>query len=105
MTKKELYNILDEAISEAKTILQDNTPFRTGNMRNSWRIEKMKDKYSIYLDTNQAPYAVYTNEPWKNRNKENPNENWIPYAFQLVINILQRKLGGTMRKNNKKDGD
>jgi hypothetical protein len=102
MTREEFKSILDSAIIEAESILKLNTPLDTGNMRNSWRVEDKGDRILIYLDTGQAPYAIYTNESWNEGT--NPNEDWIPEGFELVMNILQKRLGGVL-ENTVEDGE
>ena len=76
-------------------------PKDTGNMRDTaTKFEAISStEFKIYIDAKEAPYVVYTNEPWKSpfwRGKENPNEGWFQKAAERFAQMLAAALGGTI---------
>ncbi len=53
---------------------------------------------NIYVNEREAPYMVYTNEPWiaeRWNEKKNPNEHWWNNAFYVIASELAQEFGGT----------
>lgn len=76
-------------------------PYDSGNLRNSATYVKKnsENEVQIFVDSEIAPYVVYTNEPWispKWKGKENPNEKWFERAVEMVAQELAAMLGGTL---------
>lgn len=102
MTRLELDNRLPMILERCRTILQSQAPVRTGNLKASVTLEKKGNTYELYVNTDRAPYMVYTNETWSKG--ENPNEDWFDDAIQLVIRYLQSELGGLSTKTINREG-
>lgn len=94
MTRNELDSRLATAVAKARIIIMNQAPYRTGNLRMSIRTEQIGSGYSIYVDTNQAPYMVHTEEAWGSKEKTNPNEGWFEDAIELVFQLIRIELGG-----------
>lgn len=77
-------------------------PIDTGNMRyNATRYVQYSDAVEIRVDARTAPYAVYTNEPWRSprwHGKKNPNEGWVEGGVELIAMYLAQSLGGRVIK-------
>lgn len=75
--------------------LKSVSPYDTGNLREVaiQKYKKAHDEYIIIVNADYAPYAVYTNEPWKN-GKKNPNEHWIDMAVQQMASRIAAMVGG-----------
>ncbi len=50
----------------------------------------------IFIGGVHAPYAPFTNEPWHNRSKPNPNEGWINIVLNQAGEYLAGKELGVM---------
>lgn len=73
-------------------------PIDTGNMRyNATRYVQYSDAVEIRVDARIAPYAVYTNAPWRSPRK-NPNEGWVEGGVELIAMYLAQTLGGRVIK-------
>lgn len=73
----------------------------TGNMRNSASkvLKTSEREVQIFVDAANAPYVVYTNEPWTSQRwhgKKNPNEKWFDNATLQVAKRLAEMLGGRL---------
>ena len=83
-----------EACRILKQVLQARAPYKTGNLAmNSIRVVGN----AVYIGGEIAPYAPFTNEPWKSekrQGKKNPNEGWIRRAIEEATPIIQRVLSG-----------
>lgn len=92
MSKGDFENVfLDATMALRKSGI---VPIDTGNLaynaiKGIWISDK---QYRIYIDSNVAPYAPYTQEKWKSG--KNPNEGWLDRAFQFVANYIAKRLGG-----------
>lgn len=86
------------AVAEAKK----TSPYKHGNLRR-FGIKSAENKdFLIYVDTKEAPYMKYTNEPWSNfspplRGKQNPNEGWWGRAAEAVAHSLAKDLKGKLQ--------
>lgn len=84
----------------------------TGNMRNNATKFREVDENTVEIYVNagdgivkkkptegEAPYAVYTNEPWISpfwKGLKNPNEKWFERATESVAQELAALLGGEL---------
>lgn len=80
-------------MTKFKWIFSTCTPIDTGNLRyNAVRMRYLGPKECrIYVDTNIAPYMVYTNEPWiadRWKGAKNPNEGWFKKAVETAISSV-----------------
>ena len=103
MTKDEYERVLTLALEEALEIVKTNAPFRTGNLKNAIRLERTAEGFAIIVDTTQAPYMPYTNEPWISprwNGRANPNEAWFDMAADLVARFLAYRLGSALQKRD-----
>ena len=82
----------------------------TGNMRNNATKFRKVDENTVEIYVNagdgivrkppeegEAPYAVYTNEPWISpfwKGLKTPNEKWLERATESVAKELAALLGG-----------
>lgn len=79
-------------------------PYDTGNMALlATKVEKVSEnEVKIYVDSEIAPYVVYTNEPWtspKWKGKQNPNEHWFDIAATKTAYAINSMLCGTIDIN------
>ena len=104
-----MQRLFDEAIE----IIKAKAPYDTGNLaehcvKSRWNNQR---EFEIYVDTQggvthpptigQAPYMVYTNEPWISeywKGKQNPNEHWWNDVAEFIILYITRQLQGTLIK-------
>ena len=85
---------------KAYSTLKRAAPVKTGNLKSAVTLRKKNSKeYSILVDGDLAPYAVYTNEQWvapswgKHRFR-NPNYHWIDNAVEQIVNHISSKVDG-----------
>ena len=69
-----------------------------------------KDEWQVTIGNENAPYAVYTNEPWiapRWGGKPNPNEGWIDRAVEDFVKQLAGRYGGSIstEKTKKEDSE
>ena len=89
------------AFLRAVAEVRRTAPRRTGNLRR-FGVKQIEGKeMKIYVDTTEAPYMKYTNEPWSNfgpplRGKKNPNEGWWGRAAQVAAHSMARDLKGRL---------
>lgn len=90
---------LENAFIWAVKYLIQMAPKDTGNLAYNaikYRIEN--NNFIIYVDENIAPYMVYTNEPWVNREGINPNEYWWDNTIKQILQYMAIFLDGTLRE-------
>ena len=100
---------------EAMRMLRERSPYATGNMHDSIRVEKVKDggisgggEYRVIIPADLVPYVVYTNEKWVSpywKGKSNPNEHWVDKAVQEIVQRLATILDGTFEVNQQEEKD
>lgn len=82
----------------ALNYLKSKSPMDTGNLRyNAIKYRMEADKFIIYVDEKIAPYMVYTNEVWINRNSNNPNESWWNKTVEEIIQLMAIYLKGELK--------
>ena len=84
-------------------LMKDAAPVDTGNLRDNGIDMKQTgaDEYTISIGAPNAPYAVYTNEPWvapRWHGKKNPNEHWIDNAVEDIVDMICEFTGGKLTK-------
>ena len=98
MTRKELNVIVSGLKEEALLMVKNSSPILTGNLQNSVYARDIPGGgFEIYIDTSQAPYAIYTLEQWVSpqwKGKKNPNEGWAYEASKGFATRVQNKLKG-----------
>lgn len=82
---------------ELYEIIKKHSPIDTGNLRfNAIKFAQTgKNEITIYVNTNIAPYMVFTNEPWispKWNGKKNPNEAWWNNLASVLATHVAKKL-------------
>ena len=82
-------------------VFRPRVPVDTGNMAlNATMVERISPTEArIYVNSEIAPYVVYTNEPWISphwKGKQNPNEKWFEKATEQVVNYIAGALGGAI---------
>ena len=130
MTQLDFEKLCEYALSE----FRDSEPNDTGNMaRNATKLEHVyaypdRGEYAsyIYIDTNVAPYSIYTVIDWADTSpiiintprapwlkgkssflwnkgdkpertpKKNPNQGWIDGAVKHLANYIAYLTGGTV---------
>jgi len=100
MTQKQFEATLLRAVEKAKVILEDVVPVRSGKLKLSITLEPTDTGYVLFMNTNEAPHMVYTEEKWisdKWGGRENPNEGWFKEATDLVFRLLRAELKGSGR--------
>lgn len=64
-------------------------PKDTGNLSlNAIRSVYENNVWQVVIGGEVAPYAIYTNEEWINRQGKNPNEHWIEKAIESVKSVI-----------------
>lgn len=80
----------------------------TGNLKyNATKMEYQGKTTRFYIDETVAPYAPYTNEPWKSphwHGAKNPNEGWFEEFAIRFIQELAKQLHGDIRYKHGKYG-
>jgi hypothetical protein len=98
MNNIEFEKFVNEFVSKFKPL----TPIDTGNLRNSVKfVFTSPTRAVVYVDTKQAPYMPYTNEPWispKWKGKKNPNENWFENAVEEALEKTAKSMKGKVDK-------
>jgi hypothetical protein len=65
MTSQQLKTEIQFLKLQAYHMVRNSSPIRTGNLQNSVRVRDLDNGgFEVYIDTNQAPYAIYTLEQW-----------------------------------------
>lgn len=92
--------MMEELKRDALKQVKNVTPVDTGNLRNSVRSRDLPNGgFEIYINTEQAPYAKHTIDPWTDGrfgNKQNPNEGWTDTAGRIFVNMAKLKLRGNI---------
>ncbi len=88
-----------------KIVPNPNTRYKpggsTGNLANhglQYRWEGTT--FHVYIDENEAPYMVYTNDPWISprwNGKKNPNEGWWDRASEFLTRRIAQLLHGEIK--------
>lgn len=102
MTRQDIIKACIETVEEMRAEWVPNPKTRgstsTGNMAfNGLRYEVTADGFTIGIERSIAPYAPYTEYPWKSpkwRGKKNPNEGWWEKFRAEFARRLATKLGG-----------
>lgn len=95
--------IINAAIRTVQGLQRNDkwVPRDTGNMAfNSIRYKIEGNFIVIYVDTNIAPYAPYTTEPWiaaKWHGAKNPNEGWWDRFCEEFVKRFNRRLRGKIK--------
>lgn len=95
MTQKQLNDILNSTIEEAKLLIQTQAPVRSGYLMRSIKVRTIPNGWEIYVDK-AVYYMPYTEEEWISprwRGRNNPNEAWFKMAVDLVAKLFAYKLG------------
>ena len=96
MTPRELRNEIKFLKVRAFMDVRNSSPVRTGNLQNSVRaVDRADGGFEIYIDTKQAPYAIYTLEQWVHprwNGKKNPNEGWAYHASKTFTDFVKIRL-------------
>lgn len=86
----------DKLKMTAPQILRSQTPYRTGNLRSTIRMNQINNNsFEILIGGEQAPYVVYVNEPWISpiwRGRENPREGFIGRAAELMVRHIETNM-------------
>jgi hypothetical protein len=97
MDQRELQARVRDLAARARVIVMAQAPVRTGNLMNSIRVRYNENGFTVFIDTNQAEYAVYTTDPWVSprwQGRANPNEGWFDQAAELLARYVASGLGG-----------
>ena len=86
-------------------VLKLFAPKDTGNLStNGIRIlDKSNGIYDIGIGGEPAPYAIYTNEPWKSEKwggKKNPNQGWIQNAISAALPMIKQIFEGAITEDD-----
>lgn len=103
MNEIEFKTKLSKVVLQAKQILEWLAPVRSGNLQASIKLISTARGYKIYIDDNQAPYDMYTNEKWISPRwggRANPNEGWIEEALELIIAMIEVELGSVVKRSD-----
>ncbi len=84
--------------AEALRIVQANAPYRTGTLRNSFKVVEYEDGFGIMTD---IPYMKFTTEKWAfnkrwNKTLQNPNEQWFQRTAFYIAQIIAQEKGGVV---------
>lgn len=94
-TKKEYEDIIAQIrVGAANIAIDFGVPVRSGDLKNSFQINKVGK--SIEIGTN-IYYMPYTNESWlspKWKGRDNPNEGWFEESTEFMVQMIARHLGG-----------
>lgn len=100
MTKQQIINAAlrtAQQMQKAKKWI----PRKTGNLAfNALRFKIEGNTLVIYIDTDIAPYAPYTTEPWlspKWNGAKNPNEGWWDRFCEEFVKRFNKRLGGKIK--------
>ena len=109
MTAEDYKAACEQAFNELRerVVPNPNTRYKpggsTGNLADNalqfrWEGENGLT-FHVFVDENEAPYMVYTNEPWKSKKwkgKQNPNEGWWSKAHDFLTNRITELLNGEL---------
>lgn len=97
MNNIEFEKFVNEFVSKFKPL----TPIDTGNLRSSVKfVFTSPTRAVVYVDTKQAPYMPYTNEPWISPRwygKKNPNEKWFDDAVEEALKKTVKTMKGKIK--------
>jgi hypothetical protein len=99
--ERELLAKMRDIAARAKVLVLQQAPVRTGNLANSIKVSYTETGFKIFIDTNQAPYATYTINPWLSerwKGRANPNEGWFEDAANIVARYISTVLHATSKK-------
>lgn len=98
MTKQQIVNIVENLVEEMRN--SGYIPRDTGNMAlHGLNITIYESYIVIYMNTNIAPYAIYTTQPWESsywHGKKNPNEGWWERFTAEFLRRFLEKTNGTI---------
>ena len=95
MTNNDFYNFFEQSKIEILNAMESTSPYKTGYLRRNIKLVKNINGYSILFE---APYTIYTEEPWVGRIRQNPNEYWIKECLEQILALWTAKLGGRVVK-------
>lgn len=95
MTKLQFIQFANRVMS----LIRKFAPKDTGNLAyNAIQMHYVNEnKIIIEVNQSEAPYMVYTNEPWISdrwKGKKNPNEKWWEKAIERAVQIASAEIGG-----------
>ena len=91
---KDLKIKLDILMNQALIIVQSMSPYRSGDLSRSFKLNLIDGGFEISTDMSYMPY---TNEKWISpqwRGRENPNEGWFQETTEYVVRYITVNLGG-----------
>ena len=98
MTNTEFQTFINRFVRNFKPL----TPIDTGNLRSSVKfVFTSPTRAVVYVDTKQAPYMPYTNEPWISprwNGKKNPNEGWFDREVENALEKTVKSMKGIIIK-------
>ena len=86
------------AVEFLKNQLIIDAPYASGNLAlNSIRIQQIDGDYHVVIGGEEnAPYAIYTNEPWINKPGKNPNEGWVERSIEKSVPQIKNIMRGNI---------
>ena len=99
---------LERIAADLQYYLRRKSPKDTGNMADGIKVQPISDTEVQVIIGKNAPYAVYTNEPWISpywKGKPNPNEGWIDKALDEFTIWLANKLNGEVTTISSEEGE
>lgn len=97
MTAETLKRLAYEAFEHVKRVCPKDT---LNLQNNAIKIVQVSDReWQITIGGAEAPYAVYTNEPWQSprwNGKQNPNQGWINEAVKHIAEMIAGRSEGNL---------
>ena len=90
--------VFEEVRDWALQLVQAHAPYKTGTLKNSFRLEILPKGWQIITEID---YMVYTEMEWTfnkrwGKTLTNPNEKWFRNVAIIIAEEMTRRLGGVL---------